>query len=121
MTLKHGVIVRGRVTGPAGEPIKDAIIVLGDRPYFSAAPSEFPTDADGRFRLPALPPGETTLTVIAHGWAPQLRKVSLRADLPQQDFRMAAGKPIRLRIVDAAGKPVPKAYFTLSTTAQRSV
>jgi len=108
LTLKRGVIVRGRVTDASGKPIKDAIIVVGDRPYYSNAPRKFPTDADGNFRLPTLAPGDTTLTVIAAGWAPQLRKVGLRADLPPQDFRMASGKPARLRIVDAAGTPVPK-------------
>ncbi len=109
LTLKRGVIVRGRVIDPAGKPIKDALVIYGDDSYFSWLPCKFPTDADGRYRLPALPPGDTNLTVIAHGWAPQLRKVNLQPSLPPQDFRMGPGKPIRLRIVDAAGKPVPNA------------
>ena len=41
LTLKRGVIVRGQVTDPAGKPIKDAIIVLGDEPYNSAARRSF--------------------------------------------------------------------------------
>jgi RNA polymerase sigma factor (sigma-70 family) len=113
LTLNRGVVVRGQVTGPAGKPIKDAVVVQCDNPYFSWLPRKFPTDADGRFRLPALAPGETTVTVLAPGWAPQLRRVRLRDGMPPQDFRMAPGKPIRLRIVDAAGKPVPAAYVTL--------
>jgi RNA polymerase sigma factor (sigma-70 family) len=113
LTLKRGVIVHGQVTDPTGKPIKDAIVVHGNDPYFATMPSKFPTDADGNFRLPALAPGETTLTVIAPGWAPQLRKVQLEPGLPPQDFRMGPGKAIRLRIVDAAGKPFPKAYVNL--------
>jgi RNA polymerase sigma factor (sigma-70 family) len=113
VTLKRGVIVRGRVTDPAGKPIKDALVVLGDDPYRARTPSKFPTDADGRFRLPALAPRETTLTVMAPGWAPQLRRVQLRDGLPRQDFRMGPGKPIRLRVVDPAGKPVPHAYVNI--------
>jgi thiol-disulfide isomerase/thioredoxin/uncharacterized GH25 family protein len=109
LTLKRGVIVTGRVAAPDGRPIKDAIVMLGDRPYFTLRPSKFPTDVDGRFRLPALAPGETTLTVLAPGFAPQLRKFNLQAGSPTQDFHMVPGKPIRLRIVDAAGKSVPKA------------
>ncbi len=70
LTLKRGVIVRGQVTDPTGQPIKDAIIVHGDDAYSSHLPCKFPTDAEGRYRLPALPPRETTLTVIARGWAP---------------------------------------------------
>ncbi|HEY7312793.1 MAG TPA: sigma-70 family RNA polymerase sigma factor [Gemmataceae bacterium] len=113
LTLKRGVRVRGRVTDPTGKPIKDALVIYGDDSYIPWLPCKFPTDADGWYRLPALPPVETTLTVIATSWAPQLRKVNLRPGMPPQDFRMAAGKPIRLRIVDAAGKPVPKAYVSI--------
>jgi protocatechuate 3,4-dioxygenase beta subunit len=113
LTLKRGIIVRGRVTDPAGKPIKDALVVQGDDPYFDWLPSKFPTDVDGNFRLPAQRPGQTTLTVIAPGWAPQLRRIMLKAGLPAQDFRMAPGKPIRLRIVHATGGPVPGADVSI--------
>ena len=33
--------------------------------------------------------------------------------LPPQDFRLAPGKPIRLRIVDTQGNPVPNAYVSI--------
>ena len=94
VTLKRGVMLRGRVTDPAGKPIKDAFIVSGDDPYLTSETSKFPTDADGQFRLPPLAPGEKTLTVLAPGWAPQLRKVSLQAGLA------AAGLPHGSRQVD---------------------
>jgi RNA polymerase sigma factor (sigma-70 family) len=113
LTLKGGVIVSRRVTDTDGKPIKDAIVILGDDPYMSRTPAKFPTDAEGRFRLPALSPRQTTLTVLAPSWAPQLRKVSLQAGVAPQDFRMGPGKPIRLRVVDGAGKPVPRAYVNI--------
>ena len=51
---------------------------------------------------------------MAAGFAPQLRKLNLQAGLPPQDFQMQPGKAARLRVVDAGGKPVPKAsvYIT---------
>jgi RNA polymerase sigma factor (sigma-70 family) len=113
VTLKRGVILHGRVTDPAGKPIKDANVIQGDDPYSAWVTSKFATDAEGKFRLPALAPGERTLTVMAPGWAPQMRKVSLKMGLAPQDFRMEAGKPIRLRIVNAAGKPIPKASVSI--------
>ena len=113
-TLKAGVIVRGQVTDPDGKPIKDAVIVRGDDPYMQNTISMFSTDADGRYRLAALPSGMTSITVVAPGWAPQLRKVDLKPDLAAQDFRMAAGKPVRLRVVDSAGKPVSKAVVRIA-------
>ena len=110
LTLESGVIVTGRVTDPDGEPVKDAVVIHGEDPYAVDARMDFLTDADGLFRLPALAPRSTTLTVIAAGWAPQERSLDVRPGLAPQDIRLAPGKPIRLRVVDDAGKPVPKAY-----------
>lgn len=110
LTLKRGVVVRGTVTDPAGKPVTDAVVI--HRYHSSNAfptTNKFPTDAAGRYRLPALPTGPTAVTVLAAGWAPQMREVDLKDGLPAQDFRLAPGKPARLRIVDAAGRPVPKA------------
>ncbi|HLN30149.1 MAG TPA: sigma-70 family RNA polymerase sigma factor [Gemmataceae bacterium] len=113
LTLKRGVIVSGSVTDPVGKPVPDAVVVIGDDPSMATTPSKFQTHADGKFRLRALAPHATTLTVIAPGWAPQLRKVELKAGPPPQDFHMAPGKPLRLRIVDATGRPVPNAYVSI--------
>ncbi len=111
--LKRGAIVRGRVTDPAGKPIKDAIVIVGKRPYYSNVPVKFSTDADGKFRLPAMSAHVETLTVMAPGLAPQMRSVAIQAGGPPQDFRMLPGKPIRLQFVDAAGKPIPKVSVSL--------
>jgi thiol-disulfide isomerase/thioredoxin/uncharacterized GH25 family protein len=113
LTLKRGIVVTGRITDPAGQPIQNAIIVNGDNPYDRELSSKFVTDANGCFRLPALPPRETTLTAIAPDLAPQLRKINLQAGLSPIEFHMQQGKLVRLRIVDAAGKPVPEAYVSI--------
>jgi RNA polymerase sigma factor (sigma-70 family) len=122
LPLKRGVIVRGRVTDPDGRPVKDAVVIHGDDPYGSHMPCKFPTDADGRYRLPALAPGTSSLTVLAPGWAPQLRKVDLRPGLPPQDFRLGPGKPARLRVVGATGRPVPRAsVFLMEWKGSKSI
>jgi RNA polymerase sigma factor (sigma-70 family) len=113
IALQRGVICRGRVTDPDGNPVKNAIVIHGDDPYGGRETCKFPTDADGRFRLPALPARLTTLTVIAAGWAPQMRKVQFREAMPEHDFRLEPGKPARLKFVDGAGKPVPGASVYL--------
>jgi thiol-disulfide isomerase/thioredoxin len=113
LTLKRGVRVIGRVTDPAGKPVKDALVVLGDDPYFASTGRDFPTDADGRYRLPPLTAGETTLTVVATGWAPQMRHLRLQSGLAAQDFCLQPGKPIRLRFVDGNAKPIPDVYVSL--------
>ncbi len=113
LPLKRGIAVQGRVADPNGKPVKDAIVVLGDNPYFSTKPHKFVSDAGGRYRLPPQIAKQITLTVIAPGFAPQLRKVNLQSEKGSQDFHMALGKPMRLVVVNAAGKPIPNAYVTL--------
>ncbi len=108
LTLKSGVVVQGRVTDPDGRPVKDATIISGDDPICSVQ-SKCATDAVGKYRLVAVPTGRMALTVIAPGWAPQCHWLELKPSLPAQDFCLARGKPIRLRIVDSNGKPVPEA------------
>lgn len=54
-TLKAGVVVRGRVTGPDGTPVRDAVVIHGDDPYGGHTTSKYVTDAAGRYRLPACP------------------------------------------------------------------
>jgi RNA polymerase sigma factor (sigma-70 family) len=106
--MKKGVRVAGQVTDPQGKPIKGAIVVRGNDPYFSSTVDEFLTDADGKFLLPAMQPAEMAVTVVAPGFAPQLRHVTLKDGLPAQDFQMQPGKPIRLKFVDASGKPMTR-------------
>jgi protocatechuate 3,4-dioxygenase beta subunit len=105
ITLKRGVIVRGRVTDPAGKPIERAYVDCGEYD----ADRQAHTDHDGNFRLPALMPKNLNLTIIAPGWAPQMRQIYVREGLPSQAFRLEQGKILQLRIVDGSGKPVPKA------------
>ncbi len=89
LTLKRGVIVRGRVTDPAGKPIKDALVVVGRRSLLFQSAERVPDrrrrpvpvagvgarrdDADGhRPRLGAAAPqgqrpGRTAAAGLPHG------------------------------------------------------
>ena len=113
LTLKRGVVLVGQVTDPEGKPIKDAIVVQGDDPYGSNIPRKFVTDADGRYRVPALKPQELALTAMAPGFAPQRRMVKIESGMAPQDFQMAPGKPVELRFVDTQGKPIPKVKISI--------
>ena len=62
----------------------------------------------------ALPAG----AAIAHGHRPRLRPADAQGRTQarpagRRTSRWRPGKPVRLRIVDAAGKPIPKAYVCL--------
>ena len=69
---------------------------------------EVRTNAQGIYRLPALPVGPLTVTVMGEGFAPDLKKIVLAENQPNVDFQLKPGKTVRFRFVDSSGKPVPE-------------
>ena len=102
--LPRGLELAGRVVDPAGRPVLGARIVRGEE--FAGATSRAETDADGRFRFAHVPAGETVLTVQASGYAPALEKVVVRPGLAPVEFRLAKGRTVHGRVVDAKGDPL---------------
>ena len=70
------------------------------------------TDEQGRFRTgrfvaPDRP--EVTLTVQADGFASAIRRITVDAGDPPQVIKLAPRKPMRGRVVDSQGRPIPGA------------
>lgn len=112
VVMQRGTSLTGRVTDPQGKGIAGAVVVWGDNPFFETGShqehqQEVRTDAKGVYRLQALPPMPLTVTVIAPGWMPQLKKTTIAPDSPKLDFRLTKGNALRLRFVDSSGKPIP--------------
>jgi RNA polymerase sigma factor (sigma-70 family) len=106
--LPRGLELAGRVEDPAGRPIAGARVVRGsDRTGGEIPRAE--TDANGRFLFSHVPAGATVLTVQAVGFAPGLEKVVVQPGLAPVAFRLARGRNIEGRVVDAKGKPLPGA------------
>jgi RNA polymerase sigma factor (sigma-70 family) len=103
--LPRGLELAGRVVDPAGRPIPGAGIVRGEERGGRDVPRA-QTDADGRFRFAHIPAGETVLTVQATGFAPALEKVVVRPGLSPVEFRLAKGRTVHGRAVDAKGDPL---------------
>jgi len=81
------------------------------------------TDAAGRYRFPAVPPGDYDLLAWPNRVVPRqmLRRVTLAADEPQVvDAALSGLLAVSWRFVDAAGQPVPEAHFDLLATALQS-
>jgi len=108
LVMARGVRVTGAVTDPQGKPVVGAVVVWGDEPYQQNASGEVRSDAKGVYRFPPLPPATVTVTAVAEGWAPQLRKVAITPENPAADFKLQPGKTLRLRFRDESGKPVPE-------------
>lgn len=108
-TSERRIAVEGTVTGPDGAPVVNALVAEGTTwggPRMQTAR----TDRQGRYRLADCRPGKTVLTVVAPGFAPDLRRIAAAPDMQPVDFRLKQGHTLRVRIVDKHEKPIPEAY-----------
>jgi hypothetical protein len=108
IVMARGIKVTGTVTDPNGKPVAGAVVVWGDDSYAMDGSQEVRTDQRGTYRFPPLPPMPMTVTAIAPGWAPELKKITITEQNPPVDFQLQPGKTLRLRFVDDAGKPLPE-------------
>jgi beta-lactamase regulating signal transducer with metallopeptidase domain/thiol-disulfide isomerase/thioredoxin/uncharacterized GH25 family protein len=108
IVMRRGLRITGKVTDPAGKPVKRAILLSGDDPYFGQVTAPVVTDEQGQFRFPEMAAGPIRLTVVAKGWMPETRQIQIAAGMPSTDFQMKRGKKLRIRFVDRAGTPISK-------------
>lgn len=113
--LREGVRANGRVVDPDGKPIRGAVIIWGDRPYWEEGSQEITSSDDGLFQLPAQPEGKKNITVVAKGWMPEIRNVDFQPNMQPVDFQLKPGKKLHLKFVDSDGKPVPNVYVQIQT------
>ena len=104
MTLGHGIELAGRVVDPAGQPVADAAITRNHEWRNPAA--ALASDADGRFKIVNLRPGQIYLTIQAKGLAAQTLLLTLSNAMPDLTIRLAPGKVFQGKVVDPAGQPI---------------
>ena len=106
--MKRGALLRGTVTDEAGKPIQGATVYQGGDRWGSKYPSTT-TDEAGVFQFQNYRPGQIVLTAVAKGFAPDLKEISATTDPIEVEFSLKPGNAIKIKLVDAAGKPIAKA------------
>jgi len=104
MTLGHGIELAGRVVDAAGKAVADAALTRNHEWRNPAA--ALTSDADGRFKILNLRPGEMYLTIQAKGLAAQTRLLTLSNGMPELTIEMAPGKVFQGKVADPAGQPI---------------
>ena len=109
--MKAGEAVAGTVLSPTGRPVAGASVVLSGRagsgPLVRVVTDEQGRFRSGRFVAPDRP--EVTLTVQADGFASAILRITVTPGTPPQVIKMAPRKPMRGRVVDSQGRPIPGA------------
>ena len=122
IVMHRGSVLTGTVSDPDGQPVKDAVVIWGDHPYWQAGSQEVRSDEHGVYRFPPLPAGPMHVTVAAQGWMPERTEITL-APHPRTEalnFRMTPGKKLRIRFVDPSGATVPQVAARIEKWQARS-
>ncbi len=101
MVMKKGITVAGTITDPDGAAVAGATVAQGGDRFGRDYPKTT-TDNNGRYRF-SCNPGQIVLTVVAQGWAPDLRQFNVQAGLGPVDFQLRKGRTLRVRVVDEDG------------------
>jgi hypothetical protein len=119
LVLKSGLTVRGVVTDEFGYHLAGAKVThrrtggSGCATDLTGTATQVVTEWDGSFVLPGLRPGEESIIVTSDGFVPQQIEVPRATNTASLAVELKPGGVLRLRILDQAGLPVPKARIAL--------
>lgn len=111
--LKQAALVQGVVVDEADAPVPGASVLVGSRGFTGSR--EGKAADDGRFEIRGAPLGPTLVTAEAKGFAAKTVRADLKAVNEPLRLVLAKGTPLRIRVVNAAGEPLPKAWVWLNT------
>ncbi len=105
IVLDRGLTVTGKITDVTGNPIAGALV----RTKFLNDLREAKTGDDGVYHLSGCEPRMAKIVVSAKDRATDMKEVGIDSAIEPVDFTMQPGGKIRIRVLDEAGNPVPKA------------
>ena len=121
-TLERGARLAGRFVDSEGEPVPELRVVVSAWIGESTSRShrETRTDAEGRWRLDDLPPGDTLLLAGKPGFAPLTRNLVLPPEGDDLgDVRVEASAELTLRVRDGEGAPIAGAWAEIAAITPR--
>jgi hypothetical protein len=106
-TLSRGTTVTGLVEDTNGIPIPAANILIGH--FGLVGERSGKSQSDGTFSIRGCLQGKQPVTASADGYAVTTIEADLSDSSSPIRLTLGAGKTLRLRVVDAAGDPIPHA------------
>jgi protocatechuate 3,4-dioxygenase beta subunit len=99
--MQKGLHISGRVTNQAGEPVAEAVIYEGHSKY--SQENKVKTDVDGKYVFERCSPGTMYLTIVAKGYAQDVKSFKLDPSVDNADFVLEPGRTLTVRVVDTYG------------------
>ena len=111
LIMKKGIAVRGVVEDAAGKPVAGITLTEIDGRKHVRPLAVLTTGSDGHFELPNRDPHQLMLRANGPGFALNPVVVDIRPGMPEVRIIMSPTIPLRVRLVDENGKPIPKAQM----------
>jgi RNA polymerase sigma factor (sigma-70 family) len=115
--LDPGIIVQGTVVDPSDQPVAGALVHMGGLSETGSRHAH--SAADGTFRVAGCRPGTQLVTADAPGFAPAVLSLDLKPNLPPLKLALGPGRTLRVRVVDASGRPVSGAQLWYNPYGRR--
>ena len=103
--MREPAIVNGTVYDSDGNPVPDAKIYTGQSRY-SSNKAEYVTDEHGRFTIEKCQYGQLVITVIAKGYAQDMKDLDVEKSPVDVEFYLEPGYTVQVRVVNSDGKPI---------------
>lgn len=108
LSLKEGFTVTGKVVDEAGRPVAGATLRARDAASRNRA-HEFTTDLAGRFELRNWDAAKVLISAERDGYRGTTVTVPTGTDAAEAKIVLHPGQPLRLRVLDDQGNPIPGA------------
>jgi protocatechuate 3,4-dioxygenase beta subunit len=119
--LETGVRLTGKVTGPNGTPLADAMVGVQPSPTGSFAMTgamrRTTTDSNGEYSLEGLEPGEETIQIVHPKYNATSKSVTLKGRETKLDVQLEGGRTVTGVVVTDSGMPVPDAQVEAFSAA----
>ncbi len=102
--LQRGQSVRGRVLDASENPVTGATVWAGRK--YDRDRKSVKSDAEGHFSFGNIRPADVLFAVLASGFSPASKTLSVKPDMAEIVFRLKAGSVIRAHVQDESAQPI---------------
>ena len=107
LVMAKGLVVQGRVTDSQGKPLPSAKVGITEQTgSLDTTYNQQWTNGEGRYRFDQCMAGTAVVSVAAKGLASRHRAIEIAAKTPPVDFRLKAGRAVKIRVLDPRGNPL---------------
>ncbi|MGV3663034.1 MAG: M56 family metallopeptidase [Prosthecobacter sp.] len=116
----ENIELTGTVTDEGGRPVTRCAITVGEDRWGSMDEPNTKVAADGSFKVHLHEKKKQWITFEAEGLQPHMQQINVSQESPAPlQVRLAAGRHLRVRVVDEAGAPVPGARVVANRWQQK--